>query len=88
MEYSCLTWELVNNFRVGSVFLIFELEQLSNRARPYPEQNLPTEFHVKEHSKPLFIINKILNLKNLYFHHCANEAFKILKFRSPILVHN
>ena len=24
------------------------------RARPYPEQNLPTEFYVKEHSKPLF----------------------------------
>ena len=25
------------------------------RARPYPEQNLPTEFYVKEHSKPLLI---------------------------------
>ena len=24
------------------------------RARSYPEQNLPTEFYVKEHSKPLF----------------------------------
>ena len=24
------------------------------RARPYPEQNLPSEFYVKEHSKPLF----------------------------------
>ena len=31
------------------------------RARPYPEQNLPTEFYVKEHSEPLFIKNKILN---------------------------
>ena len=58
------------------------------RARPYPEQNLPTEFYVKEHSKPLFNKNKILNLKNLYLYHCANETFKILKFRSPIVVHN
>ena len=49
------------------------------RARPYPEQNLPTEFYVKEHSKPLFNKNKILNLKNLYLYHCANETFKILK---------
>ena len=48
------------------------------RARPYPAQNLPTEFYVKEHSKPLFNKNKILNLKNLYLYHCANETFKIL----------
>ena len=58
------------------------------RARPYQEQNLPTEFYVKEHSKPLFNKHKILNLKNLYLYHCANETFKIQKFRSPIVVHN
>ena len=40
------------------------------RARPYPEQNLPSEFYIKEHSKPLFNKNKILNLKNLYFYYC------------------
>ena len=51
------------------------------RARPYPEQNLPTEFYVKEHYiKALFNKNKILNLRNLYLYHCANETFKILKF--------
>ena len=49
------------------------------RARPYP---------VKEHSKPLFNRNKIINLKNSYLYHCANETFKIIKFRSPIVVHN
>ena len=58
------------------------------QARPYPEQKLPSEFYIKEHSKPLFNKNNILNLKNLYFYHCANETFKILKFRSPIAVHN
>ena len=58
------------------------------RARLYLEQNLPSQFYIKEHSKPLFNKYKILNLKNLYFYHCANETFKILKFRSPIAVHN
>ena len=59
-----------------------------SRARPYPEQKLLSAFYIKEHSKPLFNKNNILNLKNLYFYHCANETFKILKFRSPIAVHN
>ena len=58
------------------------------QARPYSEQKLPSEFYIKEHSKPLFNKNNILNVKNLYFYHCANETFKILKFRSPIAVHN
>ena len=57
-------------------------------ARPYPAQNLPYEFYIKEHSKPLFNKMMILNLKNLYFYHCAKEAFEMLKFRSPIAVHN
>ena len=49
------------------------------RARTYPEQNLPTGFYVQ---------NNIINLNNLYLDHCANETFKILKFRSPIVFHN
>ena len=58
------------------------------RARPVEEQKLQREFYIKEPSKPLFIENKILCLKNLYFYHCANETFKILKFRSPIKIHS
>ena len=58
------------------------------RARPYQEQKLPREFYVKEPSKPLFNEIKILNLRNLYYYHCANEIFKILKFRSPIKIHS
>ena len=57
------------------------------RARPYQEQRLPPEFYTKEPSKPLFNNNEILNLKHLYFYHCANETFKILKFRSPIKIY-
>ena len=46
------------------------------------------EFYIKEPSKPLFNENNILCLKNLYYYHCANETFKILKFRSPIKIHS
>ena len=68
------------NFSI-SLGLVFDLDHILNRT-------FPTEFNVREHSQPLFNKNKILNLKNLYLYHCANETFKILKFRSPIVVHN
>ena len=58
------------------------------RAIPYPERNLPTEFISKNIVNHFLMKNKILNLKNLYLYHCANETFKILKCRSPIAVHN
>ena len=58
------------------------------RARPFGEQALTSEFYKKEHSKPLFNEHNILNLKNLYFYHISNETFKILKFRSPISIHD
>ena len=45
------------------------------RARPYPEQNLPTEFLAKNIVNHFLLKNKILNLKNLYLYHCANETF-------------
>ena len=54
------------------------------RVRPLHEQKLGPEFYIKEHSKPLFSDQKILNARNLYTYHCINETFKILKFRSPI----
>ena len=53
------------------------------RARPVESQILTSEFFTKEHSKPLFVKHEILSLQNLYFYHCANETFKILKYRSP-----
>ena len=39
------------------------------RVRPYSEQNLPSEFYIQDHNKPLFNKNTIINLKNLYFYH-------------------
>ena len=58
------------------------------RARPFPDQKLPPEFYIKEHTKPLFNKKKILNLRKLFFYHSVNEVFKIFKFRSPIAVLN
>ena len=55
------------------------------RARPYPEQNLPSEFYIKEHSKPLFNKNKILNLKNLYFY---PDCITILYLRGFYMINN
>ena len=54
------------------------------RARPYENQILGSEFYIKEHTKPLFNSNNLMNVYNLYFYHCSTDIFKILKFRSPI----
>ena len=58
------------------------------RTRPLENQKLTSEFFTKEHSKPLFTKHGILTLQNLYFYHCANETFKILKYRSPMSMFN
>ena len=57
------------------------------RCRPYHNQKLESEYYIKEHSKPLFNENKILCLKNLYYYHCAIEVFKVIKFRSPVVLY-
>ena len=61
--------------------LVFGLDLILNRTfrLNFMSKNIVNHFLIK---------NKILNLKNLYLYHCANETFKILKFRSPIVVHN
>ena len=52
------------------------------------QSNTNLSLYLFHFSLYLFHKNMILNLKNLYLYHCANETFKILKFRSPIVVHN
>ena len=34
----------------------------------------------KEHIKPLFNTHEIMNVHNLYFYHCINDIFKVLKY--------
>ena len=58
------------------------------RARPLGNQKLGHEFFTKEHSKPLFSKNNIMSIHNLYYYHCATEAFKILKYRTPISLYS
>ena len=54
------------------------------RVRDLDNQQLGTEFYKREHSKPLFNNNSIMNVRNLHIYHCSNEIFKILKYRTPI----
>ncbi len=58
------------------------------RARPFDDQKLDSKFYEKEHTKPLFIKHSVLNVHNLYLYHCANDIFKILKFRNPISLYS
>ena len=68
------------NFSI-SLGLVFELDHILNRT-------FRLNFMSKNIVNHILIKNNIFNLKNLYLYHCANETFKILKFRSPIVVHN
>ena len=42
----------------------------------------------KEHTKPLFISNKILTVHNLYTYHTLLELYKVLKFRTPYCLYD
>ena len=54
------------------------------RTRELEQQKLGANFYRREHTKPLFNAQSLMNVKNLYAYHCGNEMFKILKFRTPI----
>ena len=42
----------------------------------------------KEHTKPLFNTHEIMNVHILYFYHCINDIFKVLKYRTPISLYS
>lgn len=58
------------------------------RTRPLGAQKLGQAFYEKEHSKPLFNKQEIMNVYNLYVYYCCNEVLKIMKFRTPISMFN
>ena len=60
----------------------------SARTREFGSQVLGNNFFCKEHTKPLFKQNGLLTVQNLYNKFCCTEIFKILKFRTPIAIHN
>ena len=53
------------------------------RVRELDSQTLGPSFYEKEQSKPLYNLNKILTVHNLYSYHCMLELFKILKTYNP-----
>ena len=53
------------------------------RTRPYGQQKLGSNFHQKEHTKPLLNDLKLLSVQNLFKYYCVSEIFKIMKFRCP-----
>ena len=58
------------------------------RTRPYGEKLLDNTFYEREHSKPLFNENGIMNFKNLYTYMTTNELLKIIKYQQPIVLSN
>ena len=51
-------------------------------------QALSTSFHEREHTKPIFKLNNILCMYNMYTYHSFMEAFKILKLRLPTTLYS
>ena len=58
------------------------------RARPVELQALSTSFYEREHTKPIFKLNNILCMYNLFTYHSFMEAFKILKLRLPTALYS
>ena len=55
----------------------------SARTRPKLDQKLGRDFYEKEHTKPLFKLNSLLTVHNLYKYTCLMEMFKIIKLEEP-----
>ena len=49
---------------------------------------LGKDFFERQHSKPIFNNNKLMTVHNLYFYHCITSIFKVMKYWSPISIHN
>ena len=49
---------------------------------------LGNEFYRKEHIKSLFNTHDIMNVHNLYYYHCINDIFKVLKYKAPISLYS
>lgn len=56
------------------------------RVRTYDE-HVAAKNYVLEHTKPIFNKHKILTVHNLYTLYILAETFKILKYHSPISMH-
>ena len=99
LSYGITVWGGVPNNKLNSLFIAqkycmrimfgdteayLEKHRTAARTRPKESQKLGPEFFELEHSKPLFNINEILTVHNLYNYHTLLCVSKLLKFHSPI----
>ena len=103
LSYGITVWGGVSNIKLRPLFvaqkhcirilfgnkeMYLEKFKTCTRSRPYPLQKLGQEFYEKEHTKPLFNVNQIMTVYNLYIYQMLNCTYKILKFRTPIALHS
>ena len=72
----------------GNKEAYLEKHRTAARTRTKDLQFLGPEFFKLEHTKPLFNINEILTVYNLYNYHTLMSVAKILKFHTPIALHS
>ena len=59
-------------------------EKHEKRVVPHRCQHLGGEFYAKESTKPLFKLNELMTVHNLYRFRCIMETMKIVKTHVPI----
>ena len=72
----------------GDKTAYLEKFKTSVRSRAYGAQVLGSDFYVREHSKPLFNIQNIFTVQNLYNYHTLLDTFKIIKNHTPISMYS
>ena len=103
LTYGITVWGGVSDSNLNKIFTVqkhsirilfgdrksyLEKFQTCVRVRPKGEEKLGSEFYSREHTKPLFMEQKLLSVKNLYHYFCILDVFKILKFRNPISLYD
>ena len=103
LSYGITVWGGANKTKINKLFILQkhcirilfgDLEAyLDNfctcaRVREFGKQKLTSTFYTKEHTKPLFNNLQLMTVQNLYNYYCVLEIFKIIKFATPIALHN
>ena len=102
LSYGITVWGGVSTSKLKSVFtaqkhsmrIMFgdkeaylEKHRTAARTRSFDDQKLGPDFFEKEHTKPLFNVNKILTVHNLYNYHMLLSISMILKSHTPIALY-
>ena len=103
LSYGITVWGGVSTTKLKSVFIAqkhcmrimfgdkeayLEKQRTAARTRSIDVQKLGPEFFEKEHTKPLFNVNEILTVHNLYNYHVLLNISMILKSHTPIALYS